>query len=86
MIAAPGHRDVKTSRQNAPGSVRVTFEEAAALQSFPSDFVWKGTKTARFQIVGNAVPPLMAEAILRSLLTPAEELGVWDQVFAEVAG
>lgn len=86
VIAAPGHRDRETSRQDAPGSVRVTFEEAAALQSFPPDFVWKGTKTARFQIVGNAVPPLMAEAILRSLLAPAEERDAWSEIFAEVAG
>lgn len=86
VIAAPGHRDRETSRQDAPGSVRVTFEEAAALQSFPPDFVWKGTKTARFQIVGNAVPPLMAEAILRSLLAPAEKRDAWSEIFAEVAG
>lgn len=69
VIAGPGWSDpVKggVSRQNRPGSVRVTVEEAAALQSFPADFVWPETvgKGAKMQTIGNAVPPLLARALL----------------------
>ncbi|MEV8338506.1 DNA cytosine methyltransferase [Leucobacter sp. NPDC077196] len=87
MISAPGHRDFKTvSRQDVDGSVRVSLEQAAALQSFPADFKWRGTKTAKFLAVGNAVPPLMAAAILGALLAPPAERDAWDNVFAAVAG
>jgi DNA (cytosine-5)-methyltransferase 1 len=45
-------------------SVRITVEEAAALQSFPPGYPWRGTKTARFRQCGDAVPPLLAEHVL----------------------
>lgn len=44
-----------------------TVEEVSALQSYPRPFVWKGAKTKQFLQIGNAVPPLLAEAVLRSL-------------------
>lgn len=69
-----------------PRGVRVSLEEAAALQSFPPSMVWKGTQSQRFMAVGNAVPPLMAEAILGALLAPPAVRDAWDNVFAEVAG
>jgi DNA (cytosine-5)-methyltransferase 1 len=49
-------------------STRITVSEAAVLQSYPSDFKWGGSKTKQFLQIGNAVPPLLAEALLKEVL------------------
>lgn len=41
--------------------------ELAALQSFPDDFIFIGSKLSILKQIGNAVPPLLAKAIALSL-------------------
>lgn len=47
---------------------RLTPEECAVLQTFPADFPFQGTKTKKHLQIGNAVPPLLAEVVLRHLI------------------
>lgn len=44
---------------------RLTVSEAAALQGFPSDFVFCGSQCEKFRQIGNSVPPPFAEHIAR---------------------
>jgi len=41
----------------------ITHREAARLQSFPDDFIFKGTKVEIAKQIGNAVPPLLAARV-----------------------
>lgn len=68
VIAAPGYRTKGgPSRQDAPGSVRLSLDGVATLQSFPTPFPFQGSKTKQFLQIGNAVPPLLGRAILEEL-------------------
>ena len=59
----------RRAREAMGNPERVTVAEAAALQSYPPGFTFAGTKTKQFLQVGNAVPPLLAEAILRAVIS-----------------
>ena len=79
-IGQPGHKCMTDdchpgrgkTRQFDRGSVRVTQDEAATLQTFPAGHPWQGAKSKQFQQIGNAIPPLLAGAVLRSAAGLAE--------------
>lgn len=57
--------------QAGPNAARVTEDEAAVLQTFPRGYPWQGTRSKRYQQIGNAFPPLLALRVLEALLQRA---------------
>lgn len=66
-----GHQTAVGLRAGMLPGVRVSGLEGALLQSYPQHFKWEGSNMKQFQQIGNAVPPKLAEAILRALCTEA---------------
>lgn len=50
-----------------------TVRESARIQSFPDTFEFIGIKTSQLKQVGNAVPPLLAEAVAKSVIDALEK-------------
>ena len=46
----------------------ISLREGALLQTFPIDFIFIGNKIDIARQIGNAVPPVMAERIGKSIL------------------
>ena len=49
------------------------------MQSFPDDFIFTGTKTQQSRQVGNAVPPLLGQALGKAILDIVEERNIHNE-------
>jgi len=69
----------------------ITHREAARIQSFSDDFIFKGSKIEVAKQIGNAVPPLLAQAIglevIRSLegQTDASYVNETETIYRQIA-
>merc|ERR1712146_826433 len=52
----------------------LTARECAQLQSFPDDFLFEGSQTKVYKQIGNAVPPLFAECIAKTVKGMLEKI------------
>lgn len=59
--------DIASAAGDATRSGRLTVRDCARLQSFPDEVDFCGSQASQFRQVGNAVAPLMGEAIARSV-------------------
>lgn len=72
-ISAPSARDRDPDwRPGDPwppqfrNAVRISVEEAAALQGFRPDYPWQGSRSRRFMQIGNAVCPPLARLVIEA--------------------
>ena len=67
---AYGHREIHI---HPKGHRRVSVLEAMLLQGFGEKYVLKGTLSSQIQQISNAVPPPLAKAVARELLSILQE-------------
>ncbi len=63
-----GYRDAVRDG-HVPGARRITVAESAALQTFPPSMKFHGRRSSQYTQVGNAVPPLLAQAVGSAVLS-----------------
>ena len=74
-IIAHLHKDGNQFIHPDPDQSRtITVREAARLQSFPDDFRFAGSRGDKYKQIGNAVPPLFAEALAKAIRKNLEQV------------
>ena len=61
------------------GLRRLCPRECAAIQTFPADWEFAGNKVAQYRLIGNAVPPHLAQLVGETLLRHNGVQGDWQK-------
>lgn len=60
--------DLPAYRGGRRDTIRLSVQDAATLQTFPTDHPWQGSRTKQLEQIGNAVPCLLAEQVIAAAL------------------
>lgn len=66
---APIGSTVGIAKRYKVEAINMSPEDESKIMGYPDNFIWKGSKSNQQLQRGNAVPPPLAEAILRELLS-----------------
>ena len=72
LTCAPAQK--QTERCHPVETRPLTVREYARIQTFPDSWEFCGSQTSQYKQIGNAVPPLMAEAIAKSIKKALKEI------------
>ena len=64
IISSPGHWEGPFHWKNR----RLRIKELSAIQTFPCDYKFFGSRRSVIRQIGNAVPPLLAKVVIKSLV------------------
>lgn len=78
-VTASGQQDWIIDSQL--GLRRLTPRECAALQGFPSDWTFAGTRAQQYKQIGNAVPPLIGALMGHAIAAPTKNAPVGGSDF-----
>ena len=67
------HRSLVNNSVNQESSIpnflrRLTIKEAAAIQTFPPDYIFRGGKSSIYRQIGNAVPCNLAQCVAEAVI------------------
>lgn len=57
----------KPREGEVPGALRLSIKESAIIQTFPDNLEFAGSKSSQYTQVGDAVPPVLAEALGKAI-------------------
>ena len=64
IISSPGHWEGPFHWENR----RLRLKEIAAIQTFPEDYIFYGSRRSIHKQIGNAVPPLLGKVLVNFLI------------------
>jgi len=67
-LQPPGHNDSVWKARSGPNAIALSEKAGAILQGFPEDWIFVAkTKTERWSMLGQAMPPALAQAVAESI-------------------